>query len=80
MLNHRREMKMTANPRERVQVKAVSMYPDHWAIVHEFAQNQGYGSTSAALRRIVDEWKQARSTRPQLPEGGERSQTDLGAP
>ena len=46
---------MIDKPRETVQVRAVSMYPIHWAIVAVFARNQGYGSTSAALRRIIDE-------------------------
>jgi len=80
MMNSGKGVEVADRRRDRVQAKAVSMYPTQWAIVQQFAQDQGYGSTSAALRRIVDEWEQARSTRPQLPEGGERSQTDLGAP
>lgn len=57
---------MPVSPPDRVQVKAVSMYPAHWAIVHRFARDQGYGSTSAALRRIVDEWHRLRPARDQF--------------
>jgi uncharacterized protein YecA (UPF0149 family) len=52
---------MSERQRQLVQVKAVSMYPAQWTIVNQFSQDQGYGSTSAALRRIVDEWKQMKS-------------------
>ena len=41
---------------EQVIVKTVSMYGIHWATVEAFAKDQGYGSVSAALRRIIDEW------------------------
>jgi hypothetical protein len=59
---------MSESPREFVQVKAVSMYPTQWMIVDQFSHDQGYGSTSAALRRIVDEWQQMKSAWPQLVE------------
>ena len=36
--------------------RSVSMYGRHWATVAAYAKDQGYGSVSAALRRIVDEW------------------------
>lgn len=42
--------------RETVEIKAVSMYPVHWATVDAFAKDAGYPSRSAALRRIIDEW------------------------
>ena len=32
------------------------MYPQQWATVRAHAKDAGYGSVSAALRRIVDEW------------------------
>jgi hypothetical protein len=41
---------------DQVIVKTVSMYSIHWATVEAFAKDQGYGSVSAALRRIIDEW------------------------
>jgi len=34
------------------------MYPVHWATVDAYAKDAGYPSTSAALRRIIDEWIQ----------------------
>jgi len=34
----------------------VTMYPQQWATVRAYAKDGGYGSVSAALRRIVDEW------------------------
>jgi hypothetical protein len=70
---------MSERQRERVQVKAVSMYPTQWTIVHHFSQEQGYGSTSAALRRIVDEWQQMKSTRPSGVESGGGSMRRPGA-
>ena len=73
MMNNGKEIEMPDSRRDLVQVKAVSMYPTHWAIVHQFAQDQGYGSTSAALRRIVDEWDRAKSARSQLSESMEPS-------
>ena len=59
---------MSESRRELVQVRAVSMYPTQWTIVHRFSHDQGYGSTSAALRRIVDEWEQMRLARSLLIE------------
>jgi len=41
---------------QRVEPRNVSMYPIHWATVDAYAKDAGYPSTSAALRRIVDEW------------------------
>jgi hypothetical protein len=79
MMNHGKEIEMPDSHRDLVQAKAVSMYPTHWAIVHQFAQDQGYGSTSAALRRIVDEWDQIKSARSQLSERIETSETALEA-
>jgi len=40
----------------RVEPRNVTMYPVHWATVDAYAKDGGYPSTSAALRRIVDEW------------------------
>jgi hypothetical protein len=54
------------------------MYPTQWTIVQQFSQDQGYGSTSAALRRIVDEWKQMKSAWPQLVEATGISPYTLG--
>ena len=34
----------------------VGMYPSHWAIVDQYAKDQGF-SISLALRKIVDEWQ-----------------------
>lgn len=53
---------MTNNEESRLMVEArsVSMYPVHWATVDAYAKDAGYGSTSAALRRIIDEWIQLR--------------------
>jgi len=42
--------------RPMAEPRSVSMYPQHWATVDAYAKDAGYGSTSAALRRIVDEW------------------------
>ena len=44
--------------KDLVEPRNVTMYPQHWETVDAYAQDMGYGSTSAALRRIVDEWKQ----------------------
>jgi len=71
MMNSGKEIEVTASRRDRVQAKAVSMYPTQWAIVQQFAQDQGYGSTSAALRRIVDEWARSRAAPSQLSAGVE---------
>lgn len=44
--------------KELVEARNVTMYPSHWAAVDAYAKDMGYGSTSAALRRIVDEWQE----------------------
>ena len=44
------------NGRELVEPRNVSMYPLHWSTVEALAKDGGFGNTSAALRRIVDEW------------------------
>ena len=52
--------------KELVEPRNVSMYAVHWATVEAYAKDQGYGSVSAGLRRIVDEWlelKQAAQAR-----------------
>ena len=77
MMMQRKEAVMADSRRDLVQAKAVSMYPAHWAIVDGFAQEQGYGSTSAALRRIVDEWNQAKSVTHQPAAGITKSGTAL---
>jgi len=33
------------------------MYGNDWATVDAYAKDMGYPSTSAALRRIIDEWR-----------------------
>jgi hypothetical protein len=45
----------------RVMARNVTMYPVQWATVDAFAKDGGYPSTSAALRRIVDEWLEAQA-------------------
>ncbi len=42
--------------RELVEPKNVTLLPSHWLIIDAFAAERSYSSTSAALRRIVDEW------------------------
>lgn len=49
---------MFDSEKDLVEPRNVTMYPQHWATVDAYAKDMGYGSTSAALRRIVDEWKQ----------------------
>ena len=49
---------MPNNRNDLVQPRTVSMYGTHWPTVESYAQDRGYGSTSAALRRIIDEWTQ----------------------
>jgi len=48
------------NGRELVEGRNVSMYPLHWATVDAYAKDSGFGNTSAALRRIIDEWLEAK--------------------
>ena len=80
MMKWRKEVVMANSRKDLVQVKAVSMYPAHWAIVDEFAQHQGYGSKSAALRRIIDEWNQIRMSRAQVSEGITSQESPSGGP
>lgn len=49
-----------------VEARNVTMYPLHWATVDAYAKDMGYGSTSAALRRIVDEWRQFKGAQLQM--------------
>ena len=51
-------MSRIGETRHPVESRSVSMYPSHWATVDAYAKDAGYGSTSAALRRIVEEWVQ----------------------
>ena len=51
--------------RDNVEARNVTMYPVQWATVDSFGKDYGYPSTSAALRRIVDEWQQFKGA--QLP-------------
>ena len=44
--------------RQLVEPRNVTLYPTHWATVDAYAKDGGYGSTSAGLRRIIDEWLQ----------------------
>ena len=55
------------NERETVEPRNVTMYPRHWQTVDQYAQDRGYPSTSAALRRIVDEWSQFKTSQIPLP-------------
>lgn len=36
---------------------AVMLEPQHLAVIRQFAKDNGYPSTSSALRRIIDEWE-----------------------
>lgn len=58
---------MSSNNNELVEPRNVTMYPIHWATVDAYAKDMGYPSTSAALRRIVDEWIQLRHGQIALP-------------
>lgn len=51
---------MSEDCRKLVEPRNVTMYPIQWATVDAYAKDGGYSSTSAALRRIVDEWKNQR--------------------
>lgn len=44
-------------PQALVEPRSVSMYGNDWATVDAYAKDMGYPSTSAALRRIIDEWR-----------------------
>jgi hypothetical protein len=44
---------------EKVEVRAVSMYPEDWAEVEVLARTQRL-SISGALRKIVQEWRDLR--------------------
>ena len=48
------------------QTVAVMLEPRHLEIVREFAKEQGYPSTSSALRRMIDEWRRMRDERARL--------------
>ena len=46
-------------PREReihMEARHVTLHPLNWITVDSFAKEMGYPSTSAALRRVIDEW------------------------
>ena len=53
--------------KDLVEPRNVTMYPVQWATVDAYAKDRGYPSTSAALRRIVDEWKQFKAAQLELP-------------
>lgn len=59
--------RQTSAQKPKVEVRTVSMYPSEWSAVEAFSQTKGYGSTSAALRRIVNEWKQYRNYQLDVP-------------
>jgi len=42
--------------KERMEAGNVTLLPSHWNSINKFAAEQSYSSTSAALRRIIDEW------------------------
>ena len=67
---------MFNSDKDLVEARNVTMYPVQWATVDAYAKDRGYPSTSAALRRIVDEWKQFKGAQLGL-EGFER---ELPAP
>lgn len=50
-----------ASSRKYAQVRSVSMYSDQWAKVDAYAQEKEDKNSSAALRRIVDEWSRLKS-------------------
>lgn len=53
--------KVATDENDKVEPRNVTMYPPQWAMVDAYAKDMGYGNTSAALRRIVDEWKHLKS-------------------
>lgn len=42
---------------DKVVARTMTLYPMHWAAIDSYAAKMGYPSTSAALRRIIDEWR-----------------------
>lgn len=58
-------MERLRTERELVEARNVSLYPRHWAMVDSYSKDMGYDTTSAALRRIIQEWAQFKSQ--QLP-------------
>jgi len=51
---------------ERTEAHNVSLYPSDWRDVERIAQETGIRSTSAALRLILQEWRQIRAMYHQL--------------
>jgi hypothetical protein len=41
---------------ERMVATSLTLKPHHLAAANAFAKDMGYDSTSAAIRRIIDEW------------------------
>lgn len=54
--------KFATDDNDKVEARNVTMYPLQWTMVDAYAKDMGYGSTSAALRRIVEEWKMMKSS------------------
>jgi len=46
---------MTKEPHDRVQARAVTMYPAQWKLVEGWARDNGF-TVSLALRQIIREW------------------------
>lgn len=45
---------------DKVEVKSISMYPQHWAILWQLAKDLGLGSISAAARYVIADWQRLR--------------------
>ena len=53
---------MPNTSRQHAQPRNVTMYPRQWEAVESCAQERGFGSNSAALRAIVEEWGDLRAS------------------
>ena len=50
---------MVKEPHERVEGRAVSMYPAQWKVVDGWARDNGF-TVSLALRQIIREWAECK--------------------
>ena len=64
-----------AEDRELVEAKNITLLPSHWATIYTFAKDRSYASTSAALRRIIDEWVILTARHPEPTNGSRRTAT-----
>ena len=49
------------------ETRTISMYPEDWAIVEQFADAEGY-NVSLAIRKIIDQWDLWRDQRTVNPD------------